>query len=104
TKRKIIFHEGSNPLEESQTQQLFNLAKEVGEKMNLHVGHQCVGGASDGNRLASLNIPLLDGLGAIGKGIHANDEQIDLPTYFKRIEFLIMILVKINESALTKKN
>lgn len=37
-----------------------------------------VGGASDGNFVAALGIPVLDGLGAVGEGAHARHEAISI--------------------------
>ena len=98
TARDIIFSDGSNPLEELEgNMKLYELAKESAAAFGLKMGHQFVGGASDGNRISHLGIPVLDGLGAVGRGIHALDEQINLPIYYKRIETLISLLTKIDE-------
>lgn len=35
-----------------------------------------MGGASDGNFVAALNVPVLDGLGVDGDGAHAEHEHI----------------------------
>lgn len=37
-----------------------------------------LGGASDRNFVASLEVPTLDGLGAVGGGAHAEGEHVDL--------------------------
>ena len=48
------------------------LARDLGWKL----GEAAVGGGSDGNFTASLGIPTLDGLGAVGDGAHAPHEHI----------------------------
>ena len=48
------------------------IARELGWKL----GEAAVGGGSDGNFTASLGIPTLDGLGAVGNGAHAAHEHI----------------------------
>jgi glutamate carboxypeptidase len=48
------------------------IARELGWKL----GEGAVGGGSDGNFTASLGIPTLDGLGAVGDGAHAPHEHI----------------------------
>ncbi len=48
------------------------IARELGWKL----GEAAVGGGSDGNFTASLGIPTLDGLGAVGDGAHAPHEHI----------------------------
>ena len=47
-------------------------ARDLGWKL----GEAAVGGGSDGNFTASLGIPTLDGLGAVGDGAHAPHEHI----------------------------
>jgi len=52
--------------------QAFAIARELGWKL----GEAAVGGGSDGNFTASMGIPTLDGLGAVGDGAHASHEHI----------------------------
>jgi glutamate carboxypeptidase len=50
--------------------------------LGFELGEAQVGGASDGNFLAALGIPVLDGLGIDGDGAHAMHEHIlldDIP-------------------------
>jgi glutamate carboxypeptidase len=44
--------------------------------IDFELGEAQVGGASDGNFLAALGIPVLDGLGLSGDGAHAVHEHI----------------------------
>ncbi|WP_028776085.1 M20 family metallopeptidase [Shimazuella kribbensis] len=65
------------PMERTrQTEELFHVAKECGDELGLTLTEAFVGGGSDGNFTAALGIPTLDGLGAIGDGIHAEHEHI----------------------------
>lgn len=65
------------PMERTEkTAELFNLAKECGKELGLSLEEASVGGGSDGNFTAALGIPTLDGLGAMGDGIHAEYEHI----------------------------
>lgn len=96
TTKNIEFSEGSNPMEQTkQNLELFELAKQCAKELNMEIDRQFVGGASDGNRISFLGLPILDGLGAIGQGIHATNEQIDLEKYYERICLLILLLTKI---------
>lgn len=64
------------PLEISATKDLYELAEKVALKLAMApLGSASVGGASDGN-LAAIHTKVLDGLGALGGGAHANDEHI----------------------------
>jgi len=59
------------------TEELFEIAQDVAEDLDLGELKQAyVGGGSDGNFTASLGVPTLDGLGAVGEGIHAQNEHI----------------------------
>jgi glutamate carboxypeptidase len=46
--------------------------------MDFDLGETQVGGASDGNFIAAMGIPVLDGLGISGDGAHAVHEHIEL--------------------------
>lgn len=62
---------------------LFETARRVASLIDFDLGEAQVGGASDGNFIAALGIPVLDGLGISGDGAHANHEHIlaeDIPT------------------------
>jgi glutamate carboxypeptidase len=61
---------------------LFEKARSIAKVMDFDLGEAQVGGASDGNFLAALGIPVLDGLGLNGDGAHADHEHIlaaDIP-------------------------
>jgi glutamate carboxypeptidase len=55
---------------------LFDLAREVAAMLGFDLGEASVGGASDGNFAAALNVAVLDGLGIDGDGAHATHEHI----------------------------
>jgi len=57
---------------------LFEQARAVAEALGRRLGEGATGGGSDGNLTAALNVPTLDGLGAIGGGAHALDEHIEI--------------------------
>jgi len=62
--------------------ELFEKAQSIASSIDFELGEAQVGGASDGNFLAALGIPVLDGLGVNGDGAHADHEHIlaaDLP-------------------------
>ena len=65
------------PLERtSEVAQLYEQARAVAASLDFELGEAQVGGASDGNFLAALGIPVLDGLGVDGDGAHAIHEHI----------------------------
>ncbi|PYS71430.1 MAG: peptidase M20 [Acidobacteria bacterium] len=56
--------------------ELFEKARAVAAMIDFELGEAQVGGASDGNFIAALGIPVLDGLGISGDGAHATHEHI----------------------------
>ena len=61
---------------------LFEKARSIAASLGFELGEAQVGGASDGNFLAAMGIPVLDGLGISGDGAHAAHEHIqatDIP-------------------------
>jgi glutamate carboxypeptidase len=76
---KVFVSGGINrpPLERTrEVVELFETARSVGEMIGFEMGEAQVGGASDGNFIAALGIPVLDGLGISGDGAHAIHEHI----------------------------
>ena len=57
--------------------ELFDTARSIAASLGLELGEAQVGGASDGNFLAAMGIPVLDGLGISGDGAHAVHEHIE---------------------------
>ncbi|HJT67543.1 MAG TPA: M20 family metallopeptidase [Pyrinomonadaceae bacterium] len=57
--------------------ELFEKARIIAASLGFELGEAQVGGASDGNFLAAMGIPVLDGLGISGDGAHAVHEHID---------------------------
>ena len=57
--------------------ELFEKARAIAAELDFELGEAQVGGASDGNFLAAMGIPVLDGLGISGDGAHAVHEHIE---------------------------
>ena len=55
---------------------LFEQARLIAASLGFELGEAQVGGASDGNFLAAMGIPVLDGLGVDGDGAHAAHEHV----------------------------
>ena len=70
------------------TARLFELARNIGAEIGLHLEEGATGGASDGNFTSALGIPTLDGLGAVGGGAHAVDEWVDVESLPERAVLL----------------
>ena len=65
------------PLERTEAVvKLYQHAREIAACLGFELGEQSVGGASDGNFVAALGVPVLDGLGIDGGGAHGTNEHI----------------------------
>ena len=64
--------------------ELFEKARAIAADLDFELGEAQVGGASDGNFLAALGIPVLDGLGISGDGAHAVHEHIEVDDIARR--------------------
>jgi glutamate carboxypeptidase len=92
---KLIVSGGINrpPLERnSKVAALFELARGVAAKLDFDLTEVSVGGASDGNFAAALNVAVLDGLGIDGDGAHATHEHIIVDDIARRGALLAGII------------
>lgn len=77
------------------TQRLYRIAAQTAKRLGFALPQAAVGGASDGNFTASLGIPTLDGLGAVGDHAHSPDEFVyirQLPRHAALLAELIIAL------------
>ena len=84
---KVFVSGGINrpPLERTpEVIELFEKARAIAAQVDFELGEAQVGGASDGNFLAALGIPVLDGLGVSGDGAHAAHEHIEADDIARR--------------------
>ncbi len=72
---------------------LFENARTLAAGFDYELGETQVGGASDGNFVAALGVPLLDGLGVAGDGAHRLDEHILIDDIPKRAALITSLLV-----------
>ena len=71
---------------------LWQMAKKLGEQLDLSLEDGRSGGASDGN-FTSQFCPTLDGLGAVGDGAHALHEQIKIDETLQRAALLTQLIL-----------
>ena len=77
------------PLQQSSTPELYQIAEKVAADPGMSpLGSAEVGGASDGNFAAAAGARVLDGLGAVGGGAHAENEWVSLSSIEPRSAFL----------------
>ncbi|WP_017537001.1 M20 family metallopeptidase [Nocardiopsis halophila] len=79
------------------TDRAFGLAREVAAGLGEDLGQISVGGASDGNLVAALGRPVLDGLGAAGAGPHSRDEHVSIGRTPHQVALLSGLLTRLSE-------
>lgn len=85
------------PLERAASADLFALAQRLAETIGLSLHGVATGGGSDGNLTAGLGIPTLDGLGAVGEGLHARHEYVVVEKLPERSALLALLLTSLLE-------
>jgi len=71
---------------------LFETARNIAVSFDYDLGETQVGGASDGNFVAALGVPVLDGLGITGDGAHTLHEHIFVSDIANRAAMITLIL------------
>lgn len=71
---------------------LYEKARDLAASFGYELGETQVGGASDGNFVAALGIPVLDGLGITGDGAHTLHEHILVSDIAKRATLITRML------------
>jgi glutamate carboxypeptidase len=75
--------------------ELFEKARSLADYLGFELGEAQVGGASDGNFIAALGIPVLDGLGVSGDGAHAVHEHIEVDDIARRGALITGLLLSV---------
>jgi glutamate carboxypeptidase len=74
--------------------EIFERAKAAAASFGYELGETQVGGASDGNFVGALGVPVLDGLGISGDGAHTLYEHINTSDIANRATLVTMMLLK----------
>jgi glutamate carboxypeptidase len=72
--------------------ELFDQAKRLASEIGYELREGSVGGGSDGNFIAALGVPVLDGLGVDGAGAHAEHEHIIISDVPRRAALLTRLI------------
>jgi len=82
------------PMERSRAVvRLYEKARKIAESFDYELGETQVGGASDGNFVAAMGVPVLDGLGVAGAGAHTLEEFIFVEDIPRRAALLAELLL-----------
>ena len=77
--------------------ELFEKGRAIAAQLDFDLGEAQVGGASDGNFLAAMGIPVLDGLGISGDGAHAVHEHIEADDIARRGALIGGLLMSVSQ-------
>lgn len=92
-KLKVERINGHTPMERNATMiRQYAQCKAIGEAHGLTISEAMSGGGSDGNTVAGLGIPVLDGLGPQGDGLHALHEHVVLASLPRRCTLIAAML------------
>ena len=84
---------GHQPMERNDLmRRTYAQCKAIGEQYGVPVYEDSSGGGSDGNTVASLGVPVLDGLGPQGDGLHALHEHVVINSLPRRATLLAAML------------
>jgi glutamate carboxypeptidase len=72
---------------------LYEKARQIAAQFDYELGETQVGGASDGNFVGALGVPVLDGLGVAGDGAHTLEEFIFVDDIPKRAALIAALLL-----------
>ncbi len=75
-------------------QATYEKVQEIASRIGIELKHSGTGGASDGNFVAPLGIPVLDGMGPAGGGYHSEREFIVRDSLVERARLLVAILTE----------
>ena len=72
----------------------FARAREIAADLGIALLEGTAGGASDGNLVAPLGVPVLDGLGPEGGGAHALDERVRIDSLLDRRSLIASLIAR----------
>ena len=77
------------------TEKLLTTLMESADELGQTVRTEDRGGASDGNFLSEMGVPVIDGLGPVGDLDHSPEEYILEQSLYDRIELTALLLCKL---------
>ena len=84
------------PMEKTRaSMELFARAGGIAAGLGITLSGGKTGGGSDASIASSLGVPTLDGLGPDGDGLHAENEQVLIPSFVERTALLTELLAKL---------
>ncbi len=82
-------------LDNEKNQMMQRLIEEVGQNIGVDIRWLSVGGCSNASHIASVNCPVVDGLGPIGGGLHSVNEYMLIDSIIPRYTLLLKTVEKL---------
>ncbi len=93
TRVKFSVENSTPPMERTKASlALFERASQLASSLGMTLKSGKTGGGSDASIASGLGVPVLDGLGPDGEGIHAENEHLLLPSLVERTALLTVLL------------
>jgi glutamate carboxypeptidase len=87
------------PMPRTASKDLFALARRTADELGIGpLKEASVGGGSDGNFIASLGVPVLDGLGPVGGGAHARTEHVVVSAMPERAALVAALVAELTNA------
>jgi glutamate carboxypeptidase len=72
---------------------MFEEMKECGNELGINLNWKPSGGVCDGNIMAFAGVPTIDTLGAVGGGIHTDNEYLIIDSLLERTKLSALFLI-----------
>jgi glutamate carboxypeptidase len=93
--RLDLLHRRPGMVSSPPVEDLLAVVIDAGKELGQSITTEARGGASDGNFLSEMGIPVIDGLGPVGDLDHSPDEYIVAQSMHDRIELTALLLCKL---------
>ena len=81
------------------TTRLMDLILDAARELGMNLTHHPSGGASDGNKLAAVGLPVVDTLGPVGGNLHSDREFVKILSLAERAKLTALVLIKLASGA-----
>lgn len=97
TSCELSTHHCFGPMERNDRNEgLFRTARGVAAGLGFALKGTETGGGSDANHISATGVPVLDGLGPIGRGAHSPDEALYIPSVVPRTALLAHLIAELS--------
>ena len=92
-----LIHSRPPLVKTTKSQELYELYRSVSNFYGFECSEVSTGGGSDANYLGDLGVPVIDGVGVVGKYSHTTKEYILKSSIIERIKIFVLFMTKLTE-------